>query len=436
MPSEPYVNSRPFDVHRWSEYPQLLQATKTLWEILYPHKQLSWDNKRVRHLRVVLNDLYACYLEDPTKWVGFSRDRNHYKKSRYNALHISYRPLIDGIIDPLISSGYIEQYPGCYNRETMTGYTSRMKATTKLIDLIEMSTEDNQRKAIPINALGFHPDQEVLILRDVHGRDTEYEDTDNPNITRWREELRKYNELLWNTEIILDPYEVFEPNVDYTRKKIHRVFNTGSFLFGGRFYGGWWTSVNNRDLSLRKYILIAGEKTVELDYKAMHISILYAGYGIDCFSIFDDPYIVESIPHCHMYRKFFKLLLLIIINASDRTSAAAAVRQKIKEERDKGNIIIEPEGMSINDAIRLFEDKHRTISEFFYSSWFGIFLQRIDALVAEGIINHFTDLNIPVLCVHDSFIIQERHKESLEAVMSAEFLKHTKGIVPRISQSS
>lgn len=174
----------------------------------------------------------------------------------------------------------------------MTGFRSRMRASEKLIELIETSTEHDQREPIPINSLGFHPDQEVLILKDTRKNNKEYEDTDNPNIPRLREELRKYNELLWNTEIILDPYEVFEPNVDYTRKKIHRVFNTGSFLFGGRFYGGWWTSVNDRDLSLRKYILIAGEKTVELDYKAMHISILYAGYGIDCFSIFDDPYIV------------------------------------------------------------------------------------------------------------------------------------------------
>lgn len=435
MPSEPYVNSRPFDVHRWSEYPQLLQATKTLWEILYPHKQLSWDNKRVRHLRVVLNDLYACYLEDPTKWVGFSRDRNHYKKSRYNALHISYRPLIDGIIDPLISSGYIEQYPGCYNRETMTGYTSRMKATTKLIDLIEMSTEDNQRKAIPINALGFHPDQEVLILRDVHGRDTEYEDTDNPNITRWREELYKYNELLLESEIILNPDEVFEVDVDYTRKKVHRVFNSNNFVFGGRFYGAWWLSIRDRDLGLRKYILINGEKTIELDYKAMHIYILYAGRGINCFSRFEDPYILETIPNCHMYRKFFKLLLLIVINSSNRKAAAAAMSKKIREGRDQGNIIVAPDNMSITEAIKLFEEKHHIISEFFYSPSFGIFLQRIDALVAEQIIKHFTEINIPVLCIHDSFIIQERHRDALEIVMKDKFTNITGGIEPRISSS-
>jgi hypothetical protein len=70
-----------------------------------------------------------------------------------------------------------------------------------------------------------------------------------------------------------------------------------------------------------------------------------------------------------------------------------------------------------------FADYHKPIKKFFYSGA-GLSLQYIDALIAEKVLNHFTNLIIPVLCVHDSFIIQSKYGDddkSLEWMMSSIF---------------
>ena len=41
----------------------------------------------------------------------------------------------------------------------------------------------------------------------------------------------------------------------------------------------------------------------------------------------------------------------------------------------------------------------------------------IDAQIAEYIINHFTDQGIPVLAIHDSFLINRVHEGDLRSIM-------------------
>lgn len=47
----------------------------------------------------------------------------------------------------------------------------------------------------------------------------------------------------------------------------------------------------------------------------------------------------------------------------------------------------------------------------------GIRLMYTDSLIAERVLGHFTRQAIPVLCVHDSFIIAEQWTEDLIRVM-------------------
>ncbi|NMC63564.1 MAG: hypothetical protein GYA55_10415, partial [SAR324 cluster bacterium] len=47
----------------------------------------------------------------------------------------------------------------------------------------------------------------------------------------------------------------------------------------------------------------------------------------------------------------------------------------------------------------------------------GTFLQAEDSKIASDILWYFTRQDIPVLPVHDSFIIAERHEEALRQVM-------------------
>lgn len=69
------------------------------------------------------------------------------------------------------------------------------------------------------------------------------------------------------------------------------------------------------------------------------------------------------------------------------------------------------------------------------ASYFGIGighkLQRIDSDIAERIMLHFAEQNIPCLGVHDSFIVDNQHSYELEAVMR-QFYRDRIGFEPTI----
>ena len=86
---------------------------------------------------------------------------------------------------------------------------------------------------------------------------------------------------------------------------------------------------------------------------------------------------------------------------------------------------VKKRNIDIEQLIMDFTDYHKPIRKFFFSGA-GLSLQYIDALIAEKILNHFTKLEIPVLCIHDSFIIQTKYSigdgdKSLQWMMGSFF---------------
>lgn len=55
---------------------------------------------------------------------------------------------------------------------------------------------------------------------------------------------------------------------------------------------------------------------------------------------------------------------------------------------------------------------HPVIAKYL-SSDVGIKLQYQDSRIAAGIINYFTEKEVPVLVVHDSFIIEKKYESEL-----------------------
>ena len=77
-------------------------------------------------------------------------------------------------------------------------------------------------------------------------------------------------------------------NISHHDKFVRRVFNNSTFDEGGRFYDGWWQRIDGK---IRKDIRINNIATVEIDYSAIHVIMLYALMGIDYWSNFTkDPY--------------------------------------------------------------------------------------------------------------------------------------------------
>ena len=75
-----------------------------------------------------------------------------------------------------------------------------------------------------------------------------------------------------------------------------------------------------------------------------------------------------------------------------------------------------------NENIKNYYDQwvqaHPVIAKYWRSD-VGIKLQYQDSRIAAGIINHFTEKSVPVLVVHDSFIIEKKYESELAEKMKS-----------------
>ena len=101
-------NSRPLDVHTWSEHPEVNTFVD---EIYREHFQGGNEIIRKKHLKVLLLDLYMAWCDDPDLKIAVHRNTNQYKaRSRYNSLHIS--SITPTIVDRLVEVALIDFHNG------------------------------------------------------------------------------------------------------------------------------------------------------------------------------------------------------------------------------------------------------------------------------------------------------------------------------------
>ena len=423
------TNSRPLDVHKWSQHPRIRQITHTIYsEIKDLPKKPSDQVKLKKMLRVLLIDLFVAYKEDPTLYIAYSRrkadytdkrdDKNNIIKSRYRALYIKYAPL-KRAIEHLIQYEYIEHHMGFYDKSKGAGKQSRMRASQRLISIFK-------RRIINRYAIGNNKEYELIRLNNkAKGKKYSVEYTDTPETHAMRNNVKRINYYLSQFNINLHlsnkEEEKLEFNVPFTQKSLYRVFNNGSFESGGRFYGGWWLSLPNREEKLRQFITINEEHTVELDYSCMHISMLYSKKKL---SLSGDAYTLEGYPS--KSRKLIKSTFNAMINAKSN-----------KLSSKKFDLSLLPEGKTFNDLKSDILAKHKPIAEYFFSG-IGIKLQLIDSNIAESVmlrvlneLNYEDRKDIVLLPVHDSFIISTKNAyllAELTDIMKEEFCRIVKNV--------
>jgi len=190
---------------------------------------------------------------------------------------------------------------------------------------------------------------------------------------------------------------------------LHRVFNDGSFRHGGRFYGALHLSLP-RDL--RQFIRIDGQPTIELDYSAFHIKMLYHMEGFDYQG---DPYSACEGP---ALRKIYKAVGLIAINAENEKKAYGAITKELKGKGLKAPRRDKP----IVSLVNAFKQAHLPIRKHLFSG-VGKKLQNIDGDIINSILTRLLEMDIVGLPVHDSVLVPERGKHILEALMVEEYRK-------------
>lgn len=422
LKNETLNHSAMLDVHRGSDHPEVTEFVDQIFEA---HIGTGNINIRKKHLKVLLLDLYVRWEADPSLKTSVSFDVNAYDPgSRYNALHISKMTI--EVVRLLAAEGLLYVAPGYFNQQTGDGRTSRVWPTRKLVAYF-------QKARFSVLDVWPVPETEVVILRkgesdEGRAKDAvEYDDT--PRTIEMREKLRAYNELLRDTFVDIPtlekPYiEDFDQHgtshriaVNQGDKFTRRIFNRGSFDLGGRHYGGWWQRCPK---DFRHSLFLNDQPVTEVDYSGLHLVLLYATSGIDYWKADGvDPYDLD-IPELGNQgidvRAFCKLLVLVALNAKDQTSTCQAFRNRHASGSMEKSMSNE-EIIKILDALR---ERHAPIADAFAGDA-GITLQNQDSRITEAIIDWFVHEEIPILAIHDSYIVPMAYEQHLIEQMDAAF---------------
>ena len=348
--------------------------------------------------------LWELNASSSTTWLAYSRAKDAgLKDERYVSAHIRHTT-ITAAADFLVKQGYADHCRGSYQRADFNkgtrgfGYLSRLRATSKLTDLIVtlgLRLQDCVRRnqVEPI----------VMRERSTDGQrwvSCDYEDS---------EESNKLRNTLLQYLAMMEEHSVLNPMAEDTKEganwktRLYRVFN-GSWDMGGRFYGGWWQHIPKKR---RNDITINGEATVELDYGSLHPRLCYQLAGKP-LPIDIDPYDIEGVDK--VYRGVVKVIFMQLLNM--KSGGAPSLPDQFVGMIDLA---------TYRDIVRKVEAHHRPISGWFRQGPRSLELQAIDARIADAVLGYFTAFGCPILPVHDSFIVTESKESMLRQCMLAAY---------------
>lgn len=449
-----YENARPLNLQQWSERPEVEAVVDHIFDECRVLGGILRERNQRTCLKVVLLNLYLCYSSDPTRYVRYSRSNRTWIR-RYNQFGLSAEQ-VRRTVDHLKELGYVTDTLGEWSYYEEDRRQSRMKATEKLINCFTLA------EVCPL-MVSQSQQAETILLKDEKKKLMDYEETKETRTMR--EQMQVINGILSKTLINMYlPDEAlrdlnrrmitgklperagFQPDpeddqdekprgaIDFTAKSLSRIFNNRSFHNGGRLYCGWWQGVP-RDF--RKYIRINWMNTVEVDFSAMHINLIYWLQGVPVPD--GDLYTLAGFPDGT--RKVVKQSLLTLINAKTRTKGMNSIREHIagtkvrkqvvngKHETVRKKIpeddrIVLPPGVKIEEVIEAFEEKHTAIKNWFFSGK-GVELQYWDSEIAIEILLRLAEAGVPCLPLHDSFIVSHPQERGLRLLMSDAFYKVT-----------
>ena len=421
--------SKLLDVHRYSEHSAVTHLVGPIWSKCFGQPENA-DLKKggikpkassKTQLRTIILDLYMAWADDPELCIAVAMNNTAWNTgSRYNKIGMSRQS--PRIINRLHECGLIDLAAASYaGPGAATNRTTRIRAAEPLRRLFR------DAKFGPQHIL-THPEKESILLRGAEKSKRNLEYVDTPETHQMRADLIAYNRLLQRTFIDVPDQEnaFIERPIksgfragEMTRVPVcgfdnfvHRVFNRNDWRCGGRFYGGWWQGVGSE---FRKRIHINDQPTVEVDYQAQHVAILAAKHGV---ALEGDPYVlddglIEGVDSARQ-RKLVKLLVLMALNAKSRGEACRAFR-------DASSVGSSAKSMKNVELIRILDavvEKYAFLAEGLCTDS-GIGLMNTDSQMAARVIRVFTRLEIPVLCVHDSFLIDYSMAGRLKIAMQA-----------------
>ncbi len=383
------------------------------WEsVNYPRARALKKQDRLSReatCKVLLANLYKSWKRDPSATVGVLKIKNHYAIKRAEiGPYVTYKSVMV-LLDFLSSSNLIEIVSeGRKHPKAQQGIPTQIRARQGLMDYLD------QDEISPLHFCTEYPQLILKAGKEDSKRHLTIPDTDEAQQLALR--VDQINEMLgfhW-ADIELPDAELKQINVSglhfsealYQEQTVRRIFNNASFEEGGRFYGGWWERVPSR---YRPHITIDGMPTVEMDYAAIQPRLLLAERGVE---LDRDPY---DIGIDERFRPLVKETFNRLLNGKRKPFPYSNPSQGIVfHEADVG--------LSWTQFLNLIRDRFEAVSDQF-SSGAGLKLQRLDSDIAQAVMLEANTLNVPMLPIHDSFIVRLSDYPDLIRAMESAMLK-------------
>jgi hypothetical protein len=210
-----------------------------------------------------------------------------------------------------------------------------------------------------------------------------------------------------------------------THRSFRRIFNDAddpkSYRWnrGGRLYSDGGDSYQFVNREERSKIKIDGAKTVEIDIKASHLTILYGLAGLKLPKT--DPYAVKGLD-----RDIVKAWFVILFGSaaypkrwSKETSESYAKRHNGQKPGKK---------YPMHKVTAICAEKFKAPLKFFFDNKLdSLDLQFIESeIIINAMVTLIANHDRPSLPVHDSLIVKKSDKEAAKTVLEAEFEKRAK----------
>ena len=381
-------------------------------------------------------NLLFTFHRTPEKVIAISMRKGNYKPSRYNPLNLSDK--LTDIVDKAEKAGLIVRVKG--HNERVKPKLTRIWSAPLLEGIFEECDVDKSLISESEQLSNQHREVILINKKDKVAKTNtlvDYKDTTETN--KWREDVRFYNDVLARHHIdvgTLPDKEYF--NKGLANKSVVRIFHRANLKFecGGRLYRAFWESINSRH---RENILINGNETIELDYSSLHINIAYGKKGVtppegDMYDVGDFDSSIDS----KIRRAWIKQMVIVCLNAKTLQGTLNRFDRKLKDSKGvPAKTVWESLDKERKTHLRktmrdLIIAKHKAIEEFFCADC-GVTFMRIDSDITMEVVTHFAKMNVPVLSVHDSYIVDFQRAGMLDEKLHEVFEKRFgfKAKIPR-----
>lgn len=445
---------------RYDWYPELSHSffdelvTSLYQEVVIFMKWKNKSNPREQSLRPlikhVLSSLYSCFYSFPigSGYVSYPLGGDAYNtKSEYK---VNYTVVnASALFHVLKDKKWITVIPA----KNQQSYT-RIKASGGLRSIFEeQGFKWSPQKPMPIHKLVKVRDR-VPNTNKNSKKKWDKIDMPLPNepiVKEYQEELFKYNSFMCQqcVSLYVTNDQLLEVGKEIKRKQndkeqhnnwmaeteeenkigyldissvqLRRIFSRNSLTKHGRFYGGWWQSLPSK---YRRHIMINDKKTVEVDYSGMSIRILYGMVkqeykgNEDIYDLSDDTTEGQKwkFERKSPQRKLIKKYINAFLNDEDGN-------YRLTDEEHKQI------GFNSIQIRKRFLKVHAAIADL-ANSKIGLETQFYDSEIAMEVMQYFMEDDIPVLPIHDSFIIRAGFNQYLRKAMQAAFQKRFGQVIP------